>query len=93
MEVVETVPILVEEIRSWSREVLGKWVEDDYVVETWTDIALNLDLIGDFTRGNARLESIVERIRNGQISRRLEITTQQITPLSARVFYVSQLAG
>ncbi|NHN35232.1 hypothetical protein [Paenibacillus agricola] len=71
MEAIETVPILVEEMRSWSREVLGKWVEDDYVVETWTDIALNLDLIGDFTRGNTRLESIVERIRNGQISRRL----------------------
>jgi LDH2 family malate/lactate/ureidoglycolate dehydrogenase len=86
VEAVETVPILVEEMRPWSRELLGKWVEDDYVVETWTEIALNLDLIGDFTRGNARLESIVERIRNGQISRRLEITTEQITPLSARVY-------
>ncbi|MFC3770983.1 Ldh family oxidoreductase [Paenibacillus sp. GCM10012303] len=86
MENVKTVPILVEEMSSWSREVLGKWVEDDYVVETWTEIALNLDLIGDFTRGNARLESIVERIQNGQISRRLEVTTEQITPISARIY-------
>lgn len=75
----------------WRKCALGavrcwKWVEDDYVVETWTEIALNLDLIGDFTRGNARLESIVERIRNGQISRRLEITTEQYTPFSARVY-------
>ncbi|TDF88861.1 Ldh family oxidoreductase [Paenibacillus piri] len=86
MKGVETVPILVEEMRAWSREVLGKWVEDEFVVETWADIALNLDLIEDFSRGNARLESIVERIRNGVISRRLEITTEQITPLSARVY-------
>lgn len=82
----ESVKISVSEMTHWCKSILRQWVEDDYVVNTWTEIQINRDIIGDFPRGTARLESIIDRINSGIVTKQLEVTTEHITPISARVF-------
>jgi LDH2 family malate/lactate/ureidoglycolate dehydrogenase len=82
----ESVKISISEMTHWCKSILRQWVEDDYVVDTWTEIQINRDIIGDFPRGTARLESIIDRINSGIVTKQLEVTTEHITPISARVF-------
>jgi hypothetical protein len=61
----ESIKISISEMTHWCKSILHKWVEDDYIVNTWTEIQINRDIIGDFPRGTARLESIIDRIISG----------------------------
>lgn len=39
----QNVRMRIETLNAWCVEVLKRWVEDDYIVSTWTEVALNRD--------------------------------------------------
>lgn len=81
-----SIELRIDTVKAWCRGVLERWVEDEFIISTWVEVALGRDLIGDFPRGTPRLESIVDRLKQGVLSRKLELAIEHPTPISARVW-------
>lgn len=76
----------IQNVASHVRNLLHTVSVDETIINSWLEIALNRDSIGDFSRGIVRLPSILERIESGKLPRFLQIERQMVTSISGKVF-------
>jgi LDH2 family malate/lactate/ureidoglycolate dehydrogenase len=55
------------------------------VASSWLQVAIRRDAVGDFARGMQRLPCVLERVESGDLGPRLDVASERLGPMSARV--------